>query len=147
MSIDLGSILQLARQFDQVDLVVGNPCVSVRGVVGILAGDDIAAACQPGDLVIVLDAPPGAGWLMDAFLRRCGDAGVAAVVLPECTVDKGSRSVAERLGLPVLRTRVPWRLSVVIHELLHASVDAQIGALTKALLSAIFWPRSTFCPT
>ena len=137
MSIDLGSILQLARQFDQVDLVVGSPSVSVEGVVGILAGDDIAAACQPSDLVIVLDAPPGAGWLMDAFLRRCGDAGVAAIVFPECTIDKGSQSVAERLGLSILRSQVPWRLSVFTHELLHASVDAQIGALTKALVEAL----------
>ncbi|MDR1078607.1 MAG: helix-turn-helix domain-containing protein, partial [Propionibacteriaceae bacterium] len=77
------------------------------------------------------------GWPMDAFLRRCGDAGVAAVVFRPGPLDRGSRSVAERLGLSVLLSRDPWRLSVLVHEALHSPVDTQIGALTKALVAAL----------
>jgi len=137
MSVDLASIIELVRQFDRLDLVVGDPATVIGGVTGIVAGNDLSAVCHPGDLAVVLDAPPGAGWPTDAFLRRCSDIGVAAVVFPACQLDQGSQSVAARLGLPVLTSRQPWRLSLVVHDLLHTGVDAQIGALTVALTAVL----------
>jgi len=137
MTLDLASIRQLVEPADPLDLVAGAAAAVVRGVAGVLAGDDVTSACRPGDLVIVLDAPPAAGWPMDAFLRRCADARAAGVAFRRGPVDQGSRSVAARLGLAVVLCDDPWRLSVVVHELLHSPVDTRIGALTRALVAAL----------
>jgi hypothetical protein len=74
---------------------------------------------------------------MDAFLRRCGDAGAVAVAFPPGPVDAGSLRLAGRLGLALVRSHQPWRLSVHAHNLITGTVDQQVGAMTRALVQAL----------
>jgi hypothetical protein len=121
-----------------VSVVAGDAQSQIDGVRAVLAKADFAQCARPGDLLVVLDAPPRPGWHTDAMLRRCADAGVACIAFDSgYRLDSGAVAIAERHGLGVLRTSDPWRLSIAADRLIHAPTNARIGALIKTVVAAL----------
>lgn len=73
-----------------------------------------------GALAVLINPAPSASWQTDALLRRVHDRGFTGIALTGEPPSRGSRALAERLGLAILQTDHPTRLARACWQLLEA---------------------------
>ncbi|HVT67801.1 MAG TPA: helix-turn-helix domain-containing protein [Trebonia sp.] len=139
MTATLSQLLALPSLRD-ASVVAGPAQVPVRDVTGLPGTPREVSRLLAGDRasVIVLLNPVGYfDTQFDVLLRRCGQAGVTAVVFAAAEAEPGTGTVAlaEHLGLTLVTVLDPWRASVVLHEQL-SDASAPAARLTRLVAEA-----------
>ncbi|MFJ9782379.1 helix-turn-helix domain-containing protein [Amycolatopsis sp. NPDC101161] len=118
--MSLRRVLALPGWSEHVRVLAGASGLD-RPLATVQATLDASHLPAAGELAVVARPIAGTDWQIDALLRRCADAGAAAVLLSGTEPLSASRLLADRLGVPLLVTSAsPLDLLVEARLLLAA---------------------------